>query len=213
MFADRRDAGRQLAELVARHLATSDPDVPILVVGLPRGGVPVAAEVARRVDAPLDVVLVRKIGVPGYRELAMGALGEGDVVVRSADVIERAGVRPDEFDEGVELARRELASQVTRFRRDRGPAAVEGRTVVVVDDGIATGATARAACAVLRAGGAARIVLAMPVAPAGWERELAGTADVYIAVDSPPRFGAVGSFYADFSDTTDAEVLAALSGT
>lgn len=209
MFADRTDAGRQLAARVA----ALGPDVlttPLLVVGLPRGGVPVAAQVARKIGAPLDVVLVRKIGVPGHRELAMGALGENGVVVRSPDVAERAGVRPHEFHEAVELASRELAAQAERFRGDRARADVAGRTVIVVDDGIATGATARAACAVLRADGAAQIVLATPVAPAGWEAELAGAADVYVAVETPRHFGAVGAFYDDFAATTDAAVLAAL---
>lgn len=206
MFADRGDAGRQLARLVA----ALDLEPPVLVVGLPRGGVPVAAEVARRLGAPLDVVLVRKIGVPGHRELAMGALGEGGIVVRSEDVIGAAGVRPDEFAAAVERARGELDAQARRFRGDRSAAPLAGHTVVIVDDGIATGATARAACQVARAAGASRIVLATPVAPEGWEDGFADVADVTVAVDSPTHFGAVGAFYRDFSDTSDGEVLRAL---
>jgi putative phosphoribosyl transferase len=207
MFTDRGDAGRRLADRVA----ALELESPLLVVGLPRGGVPVAAEVARRLRAPLDVVLVRKVGVPGYRELAMGALGEGDVLVRSDDVIAHAQVRPDEFDAAVEVARAELTGQADRFRAGRQRQEVDGRTVVVVDDGIATGATARAACAVLRAAGAAHIVLAVPVAPSGWQHDLAGVADTYVAVDTPARFGAVGAYYTDFSETSDAQVIDALA--
>ena len=208
MFADRCEAGRRLADRVAGLELQS----PVLVVGLPRGGVPIAAEVARRLGAPLDVVLVRKIGVPGYPELAMGALGEDDVIVRSDDVIAHADVRPDEFERAVDIARAQLAAQLARFRRDGVRHDLDGHTVVVVDDGIATGATARAACAVLRAGGAAHLVLATPVAPHGWEASLAGVADTYVALETPRHFGAVGAYYADFSETTDAAVLTALAG-
>jgi putative phosphoribosyl transferase len=206
VFADRRDAGQQLAE----RIAALELPPPVLVVGLPRGGVPVAAEVARRLDAPLDVVLVRKVGVPGHRELAMGALGEGEVLVRSDDVIAAAGVGADEFEAAVAIARAELVSQVDRFRTSAARRDVAGRTVVVVDDGVATGATARAACAVLRVGGAARIVLAVPVAPPRWDAELGDVADEYVAVETPARFGAVGVFYDDFSETSDAEVISAI---
>ncbi|HEY5650290.1 MAG TPA: phosphoribosyltransferase family protein [Acidimicrobiia bacterium] len=208
MFADRRDAGRQLAQVVG-HLKSPDT----IVLGLPRGGVPVAAEVARALEAPMDVIVVRKLGVPGHEELAMGAIGEGGVEVIHREVVDPLGITPDEI---VRVERRELVEldrRVKAFRRS-GPAPdIEGRQVVIVDDGIATGSTARAACQVARAQGAARVVVAVPVAPQGWERRFSDVADELIALHTPRRFGAIGAFYRDFRQTPDEEVTQLLAAT
>lgn len=208
MFADRRDAGRQLAQVVG-HLKSPDT----IVLGLPRGGVPVAAEVARALEAPMDVIVVRKLGVPGHEELAMGAIGEGGVEVIHREVVDPLGITPDEI---VRVERRELVEldrRVKAFRRS-GPAPdIEGRQVVIVDDGIATGSTARAACQDARAQGAARVVVAVPVAPQGWERRFSDVADELIALHTPRRFGAIGAFYRDFRQTPDEEVTQLLAAT
>ena len=157
-FRDRRDAGRRLAVRLG-HLRGEN----VLVLGLPRGGVPVAAEVARVLDAPLDVIVVRKLGVPFQPELAMGAVGEGSAVVVNERVVRQAHVSEAEFAEAERRERAEVERRALQFRGDRPRLALEGRTALVVDDGIATGSTARAACQVARAQGAARMVLAAPV--------------------------------------------------
>ena len=206
MFSDRREAGRQLAQLVD-HLAGDET----IVLGLPRGGVPVAAEVARALEAPLDIIVVRKLGVPGHEELAMGAIGEGGVKVTHADVIDRLAIP----HEAIEMAERREASELKRrveaFRSGREAPDITGRQVVIVDDGIATGSTVRAACQVARAQGAARVVIAVPVAPSRWERRLEDVADELICVSAPRRFGAIGAFYRDFRQTTDEEVKSLLA--
>lgn len=176
----------------------------VVVLGLPRGGVPVAAVVADALGAPLDVVVVRKLGVPWQPELAMGAVGEDGVVVRHQGVLRRARISPDAFDQVLTRAQAEVRQRIERLRGGRPRAAVAGRTAVVVDDGLATGSTARAACAVLRAAGAARIVLAVPVAPAGIVVE---EADELVVVRAPDPFGAVGRWYADFRATSEHEVV------
>ncbi|MDH3247502.1 MAG: phosphoribosyltransferase [Acidimicrobiia bacterium] len=206
MFADRVDAGRQLAKIV-RHLRSPDT----VVLGLPRGGVPVAAEVARALDAPLNVIVVRKLGVPGHEELAMGAIGEDGVKVLHADVIEPLGITPDEIRAVERRESAELERRVEAFRGGAAAPDIAGRQVVVVDDGIATGSTIRAACQVVRAKGAARVVIAVPVAPSGWERRMSDVADELICVSSPRRFGAIGAFYRDFRQTTDDEVTSLLA--
>jgi putative phosphoribosyl transferase len=205
-FRDRRDAGRRLAEAVAA-LALVDP----VVLGLPRGGVPVAAEVANRLGAPLDVILVRKLGVPSQPELAMGAIGEDGVRVLNDEVI--ASVRPtdDQLARVEQQERAELAGRARRFRGDREREPLAGRTAVIVDDGIATGSTARAALQVARAEGAGEVVLAVPVAPPSTCAALASEADRIVCLEQPARFYAVGQFYDDFDQTSDAEVSAALS--
>ena len=202
MFADRIEAGRRLADELT-HLQGED----VVVVGLPRGGVPVAAEVAAALDAPLDVIVVRKLGVPFQPELGMGAIGEGDVRVLNDDVIAMAGVSSDELA-AVEAGERvELDRRAQRFRSGRERVLLAGRVVVVVDDGIATGSTARAACQVARAGGAARVVLAVPVAPPDWADRLEDAADELVCVATPELFFAIGQFYDDFTQTTDDEVI------
>ena len=201
-FTDRDDAGRRLAERLT-PFAGGD----VVVLGLPRGGVPVAAHVAEALDAPLDVIMVRKLGVPFQPELGMGAIGEDGVRVLNDEVIQAARVTPEELeaveaDETVELDRR-----ARRYRHGRDRIDLRGRTAVVVDDGLATGSTARVACQVARAHGAARVVLAVPVAPQDWTERLADDADELVCVANPSGFLAIGQFYLDFGQTTDQEVV------
>ncbi|MFF2302683.1 phosphoribosyltransferase family protein [Streptomyces sp. NPDC058128] len=204
-FSDRTDAGRQLAARLG-HLKGHD----LVVLGLPRGGVPVAAEVADALDAPLDICLVRKLGVPQQPELAMGALGEGGVRVVNERVLHEAGVGARDLAAVEEREHVVLDQRARRYRGSRPSVPLEGRTVLVVDDGLATGATALAACRVVRARGAARIVLAVPVAPRGWTARLGGEADETVSVHAPEVFSAIGQFYRDFTQTPDAEVVACL---
>lgn len=207
IFRDRIDAGRRLAARL--ELLRGDVGV---VLGLPRGGVPVAAEVARALGAPLDVIIVRKLGVPFQPELGMGAIGEDGAHVINDEVVRMAGVSAAEIATVETRERAELERRAGRFRRGRPPAILEGRTVLIIDDGIATGSTATAACQVARARGAARVILAVPVAPLGWDLDMAGAADELIALETPEPFGAIGRFYQDFSQTTDEEVIACLDG-
>jgi putative phosphoribosyl transferase len=205
IFADRADAGRRLATLLA-HLR----GYPVVVLGLPRGGVPVALEVALSLAAPLDVIVVRKLGVPTQPELAMGAVGEDGVLVINPEVLRQAGV-PDAVVAAVrDREQAEVGARAARYRTSRPREPLAGRVAVVVDDGIATGATARAACQVARAQGAVRVVLAVPVAPPGWETRIAGAADELVCAYVEPGFTSVGQFYADFTQTTDDEVAACL---
>jgi putative phosphoribosyl transferase len=202
LFRDRADAGRQLAARL-----TEIPRAGLVVLALPRGGVPVAFEVAVALAAPLDVILVRKLGVPQQPELAMGAIGENGVRVIDDEVVRLAQVTPSvmaavEAREADRLARGSL-----RFRGIRERVPLAGRTALIVDDGIATGATARAACQVARAQGAARVVVATPVAPRGVIARLHADADDVIVVESPEPFWAIGRFYTDFSQTSDDEVV------
>ncbi|MFD7222072.1 phosphoribosyltransferase family protein [Streptomyces sp. NPDC059892] len=205
-FADRTTAGIQLAEEVAR-LGLDDP----VVLGLPRGGIPVAYQVARALDAPLDVIAVRKLGVPSRPELGFGAIGEGEVRILNDDVVRAARLGPRERA-AVELTERTaLEGRLRAYRAERPPTALTGRTVVIVDDGIATGSTASAACQVARARGAARVVLAVPVAPPGALAELGEQADEVVCLYSPDYFGSVGQWYTDFSQTGDTEVVELLN--
>jgi predicted phosphoribosyltransferase len=205
-FLDRIDAGQQLAARLKRYAGRDD----VTVLALPRGGVPVAAEVARALHAPLDVFLVRKLGVPGHEELAMGAIATGGVQVLNAEVIEQLGIS----DQAVErVARAEEAELRRRERAYRGHAAapdVRGRTVIVVDDGIATGSTMRAAVEALRRSAPARIVVATPTAAADTVARLQEVADEVVAVIAPEDFSAVGQWYRNFGQTTDEEVMACL---
>lgn len=201
MFADRAEAGRLLAQRLADLR-----DESVVVLGLPRGGVLVAFQVARWLPAPLDVLVVRKVGVPCQPELAMGAIGEGGVRVVNEAAVRAAGVTPEAFAAVERSERRELARRVARFRGGRAPASLDGKTAVIVDDGIATGATARAACQVARALGAARVVLAVPVASLDSVAGLRHYADQLVCLETPESFRCIGQFYADFSQTPDAEV-------
>lgn len=206
-YRDRADAGRVLAGALG-HLAGRDD---VVVLALPRGGVPVACEVARELGAPLDVLLVRKLGVPGHSELAMGAIAAGGVRVLNPSVIEPLHIPPDDVErvaarEGVELARREQA-----YRAGRPPLDVAGRVVVVVDDGLATGSTMRAAVAAVRAMAPARVVVAVPVGSRETCQDLAAEADEVVCVRIPAGFRAVGEWYEDFSETTDDDIRALLA--
>ncbi len=205
MFTNRIDAGALLASEL-EHLRDDD----VVVVGLPRGGVPVAYEVARALDAPLDVILVRKLGVPFRPELAMGAIGEDGVRVTNDEVIQVAGVSAADLARVEERERLELDRRARRYRAGRERVPLAGRVVVIVDDGIATGSTARAACEVAAIEGASRVILAVPVAPPDWTHRLAGAADELIAVDTPEPFYAIGQFYTDFSPTSDEDVITCL---
>ena len=204
-FRDRSDAGRQLA---SRLLPLRGKDV--VVLGLPRGGVAVAAEVARALDAPLDVILVRKLGVPAQPELGMGAIGEGDARVINTDVVRYSGASEADINAVEQRERAELERRTKRFRGDAPREPLAGRIAVLVDDGIATGSTARAACQVARAQGAARVVLAAPVAPPSARSTLAGDADELVCLETPERFLAIGEWYDDFSQTRDEEVVSLL---
>ena len=201
-FIDRVDAGRRLAGRV-RHLRGED----VVVLGLPRGGVQVAFEVARELGAPLDVLVVRKLGVSFQPELAMGAVGEGDVLVMIEPVVRRAHVSKAELAEIERRARSELDRRVQQFRRDRPRLALTGRTAVLVDDGIATGATVRAACQVARAQGASRVVLAVPVCSPDTAERLRKEVDELVCLESPAWFFGVGQVYADFRQVSDDEVV------
>ncbi|KIQ64651.1 phosphoribosyl transferase [Kitasatospora griseola] len=204
-FVDRVEAGRRLAARL-KPLAGGD----VVVLGLPRGGVPVAAEVAKALDAPLDVIVVRKLGVPFQPELGMGAIGEGGVRVVNEAVMRSTRTTGEELAQVEERERAELDRRARRYRGGRTRVEISGRTAVVVDDGIATGSTARAACLIARRQGAARVVLAVPVAPSGWSGGLADVADELVALSTPEAFFGIGQFYEDFAQTTDAEVVACL---
>ena len=199
MFVDRRDAGEQLADALPR---LDDP----IVLGLPRGGVPVAAIVADRLGAPLDVIVVRKVGVPWHPEVAMGAIGEGGARVADEQTMRWAGVSADEFAAVEARERRTLDARVTALRRNRPPLPLDGHTALIVDDGIATGATMRVAVLGARARGAASVVVAAPVAAADTVAMLEREADAVVVPLVPAGFHAVGVHYRDFSQTTDEEV-------
>jgi putative phosphoribosyl transferase len=202
MFVDRIDAGKKLAEKLRAYAGRED----VIVLGVPRGGVPVAFEVATALKAPLDILVLRKLGVPWQEELAFGAIAQGDVRVLDRRIMEMLGLTPSEVEkvaakEKVELERREKA-----YRGDRPPLDVRGRTVVLVDDGIATGSSMRAAIAALRQMGPARIVLAVPVAPPSTCERLRAEVDDLVCVDMPESFYAIGQFYLNFSPVGDREV-------
>jgi putative phosphoribosyl transferase len=199
-FRDRTDAGRQLAE-VLRHAGIGEHDA--VVLGLPRGGVPVAFEVARALRLPLDVIVVRKLGVPFQPELAMGAIGEGGVRVENREVMRSAGLQAVDIEAVERHERIELERRARQYRGDRPRMDLTGRCAVIVDDGIATGSTARAACQVARAHGAARVVLAVPVASRAADAALRDVCDELFCVEMPDPFYAVGEWYRDFSQTTD----------
>jgi putative phosphoribosyl transferase len=204
-FHDRADAGRALAQRL-RHFKGLD----VVVLGLPRGGVPVAFEVATALAAPLDVIVVRKLAHPMQPELAIGALGEGGTRVLNPDVLRTERIGADELANIERDARVEMDRQVARVRHGRLAVRLADRVAVIVDDGVATGSTARTACQIARAQGAARVVLAVPVASPRALARLADVADEVVCVDTPEWFYAVGEWYDDFTPTTDEEVLALL---
>jgi len=205
-FLDRRDAGRQLGEKLERYTAGPNNPAMVLVLGLPRGGVPVAYEVARALHAPLDVFVVRKLGVPGHRELAMGAIASGGLRVLNREVIESLGVSPAAVESVAVREMQELERQQRLYRGHTPLPELAGRTVIVVDDGLATGSTMRAAVGALRQGNPARIMVAVPVAAADTARRLREEADGVVCLSTPPDFHAVSMWYEDFSQTSDEEV-------
>lgn len=204
-FSDRIDAGRQLADALVPYAGAATT-----VLGLPRGGVPVAAEVARRLKAPLDVFVVRKLGVPSQPELAMGAIAEGGIRVLHDDLLAQLDLPPGALDAVVTREEAELARRVTMYRGDRPRAPIEGRTVVLVDDGLATGATMEAAVQGVRALRPARIIVAVPVGAIDSCQRVRRQVDDLVCLITPPAFFAVGAWYDDFGQTTDAEVRALL---
>ena len=206
MFQDRRDAGRQLAHKLKAY--ADDPSV--LVLGLPRGGVPVAFEVAQALHAPLDVFVVRKLGVPGHEELAMGAVGTGGVRVLNAEVIAKLRISSAVIDSAAAAGMREVARQLREYRGNAAFPSMAGRTVIVVDDGLATGSTMRAAVQALRQSHPARIVVAVPVAAPDTAELLRREADDVYCVDTPEMFYAVGVWYERFKQTSDDEVRSLL---
>ena len=207
MFKDRAEAGRLLGTALMQ-LAEED----VVVLGLPRGGVPVAREVARVLAAPLDVIVVRKLGLPYRPELAMGAIGEGDVAFIDWGVVSAAGVTGAQLAMLIQREREVLEWKASLFRGDREPLDLEGRVVVIVDDGIATGSTVKAAVRVTRALGADRVIVAAPVAPADTVEDLRSVSDAVLVLETPEPFYSIGQFYDDFSPSSDSEVLAALGG-
>lgn len=202
LFRDRVDAGRRLAFALRRYR-----DEAPLVLGLPRGGVPVAYEVARALKAPLDVWVVRKLGTPGYEELGLGAISEGGEVYLNDEVVAELGVPQEEVAEIVDRKAAEVEARVQRFRRGKPPPDVEGRTVIVVDDGIATGGTARAALRAVRRRRPRRLVLAVPVASATTLDSLRPEVDEVVCLYADPRLLAIGACYRDFGQTTDDDVV------
>ncbi|MSU61955.1 MAG: phosphoribosyltransferase [Pedosphaera sp.] len=201
-FRNRVEAGQLLAKRLMNYANRSD----VLVLALPRGGVPVAYEVAQALNAPLDVFVVRKLGVPGYEELAMGAIASGGVRVLNGSVVESLGISSETIDTVAARELRELKRRERAYRHDLPAPAVQGSTVILVDDGIATGSTMRAAIEALRHLKAARIVVAVPTASFSTVREMRPDVDELVAVMMPADFSGVGQWYQDFSQTTDEEV-------
>jgi putative phosphoribosyl transferase len=210
-FADRAAAGQVLAEKLAAYAGQDD----VIVLALPRGGVPVAYEVALALRVPLDVFLVRKLGAPGHEELAMGAIASGDVVVMNDEVIKSMKVSDEVVEATIAGQRLELARRESAYRGDRSPIDVAGRTVILIDDGLATGSTMRAAVTALRRQHPERIVVAVPIGAPSTCAEFRSIADEVICAVSPEPFRAVGMWYDDFTQTRDEEVsdlLARASG-
>ena len=205
MFRDRADAGRALAERLAHYRGR-----PVRVLGLPRGGIPVAYEVAKALAAPLDVFVVRKLGVPGHEELAMGAIASGGIRIVNRDVVRSLGIDAATIDRVAMAEQAELERREAAYRSGRPPLDVAGATVILVDDGLATGSTMRAAVAAIREQGPDKVVVAVPVAAPPTRDELAREVDEIVCVATPEPFLAVGRFYEDFDQTTDDEVHALL---
>lgn len=202
LFSDRREAGRQLAARFLDYQGRGD----VIVFGLPRGGIPVAFEVARSLQAPLDVRVVRKLGLPGHEELAMGAIASGGIRVLNSEVVDWLGVPERIIDAVAAREKAELERREHFYRSGRRGFDPAGRTVILVDDGLATGATMRAAVMALRQLNPAEVIVAVPVAPASTCREMARVADRVVCLVEPRDFGAVGEWYEDFRPTSDAEV-------
>ena len=207
LFQDRTDAGLQLAKALLKYKRRHP-----VILALPRGGVPVAAQVAAALDAPLDLLLVRKIGVPSQPELAMGAVADGEepVIIRNTDVIELSDVSTQEFDEICRVECAEIERRRKRYLGNRVRSEVTGRVAIIIDDGIATGATTLAAIKAVRVRKPKELVLAVPVAPRDTIKKLHAEADAIVCLDTPREFGAIGYFYRDFPQVSDDEVIALL---
>lgn len=207
-FRDRTDAGRKLAEALSSYKAQHP-----VVLALPRGGVPVAAEVAAALQAPLDLLLVRKIGVPGQEELAMGAVIDGGapITVRNDDIIQIANVSEEEFAAVRDRELAEIERRRAHYIGARPRAVIEDQTVIVIDDGIATGATTRAALKALRLRRLKKLILAVPVGPTDTIEAMRAEADVIVCLEQYEHFGAIGLYYGDFRQITDSEVIAILA--
>lgn len=201
-FADRKAAGRVLAASLRKYAGRND----VLVLALPRGGVPVAFEVAGALGAPLDLFLVRKLGTPGHRELAMGAIASGGVRVLNDDVVHWYGITSADIEAVAQEEQRELERRETAYREGREPAPVGGRIVILIDDGLATGSTMRAAVQAIRLRNPTRVVVAVPVGAPQTCEELSAIADEVVCARMPEPFAAVGQWYLDFDQTTDDEV-------
>jgi putative phosphoribosyl transferase len=212
-FADRVAAGRALAKTVARFVGHLGVDRRPLVLALPRGGVPVAAPVAQTIGAELDVVVARKISAPGHREYGIGAIAEDGPPVFDSAALRELGLTEEDLAEAVAQEREELARRIRQYRGDRRLPSPDGRIVVVVDDGVATGVTARAALRWLRPRPCRALLMASPVCSEQADRALAADADAVICLHRPARFRAVGQWYADFTQLTDADVRRALEAT
>lgn len=209
MFRDRQDAAERLAQAVAEEA----PDDPV-ILALPRGGVPLGAVMADVLDAPLDLVLVRKIGMPGHSELAAGAIVDGDtpVSVWNEEILRASGLAPEDFSDQILRKRAEIEARRARYMAGRAPEPVRGRTAIIVDDGIATGATMRVAIEATRLREPAQLWVAVPVAPADTIRELRAQADRVICLATPEPFWAVGAHYRSFPQVPDEEVIALMQG-
>ncbi|MGQ9827329.1 MAG: phosphoribosyltransferase [Roseiflexus sp.] len=207
LFRDRREAGR----LLARRLATLADTPDLLILALPRGGVPIAYEVARALHAPLDIVLVRKLGVPGHAELAMGAIAEGGVRILNHAVIRELGIPPDIVEHITTEEQRILEQRKRLYRVDRRSPAIEGARVVLIDDGLATGMTMHAAIEAVRRSGPSGIIVATPVAAPESVAEIEPLVDEVVALATPELLYAIGMWYSDFSPTSDEEVCTLLA--
>jgi putative phosphoribosyl transferase len=201
---DREQAGQLLAERLARYANRDD----VLILALPRGGVPIAHEIAKRLQAPMDIFVVRKLGVPGFEELAMGAIAMGGAEYIDENIVRSFEISREVIDEVVQAERAEMARRDRAYRGARGPIDVRNRVVILVDDGIATGSTIRVAIAALRRLGPARVIVAAGVAPASTAKMLAAEADEFVALLTPADFRAVGQFYESFPQLSDEDVRA-----
>jgi predicted phosphoribosyltransferase len=202
-FRDRREAGRVLARALRKHAGRHD----VVVLALPRGGVPVAFEVAEAVGAPMDIFLVRKLGTPGHRELAMGAIASGGIRVLNDEVVRWLAISPEQIDRVAREEQRELERRQQAYLEGRALTPLEGRIVILVDDGLATGSTMRAAVQAVRQRNPARVVVAVPVGAPDTCSEMAALADEVVCARMPEPFSAVGQWYVDFDQTTDDEVM------
>jgi len=207
VYKDRKDAGRQLAEKLSRYGDKTD----VIVLGLPRGGVTVAYEIAKVLHCPLDILIVRKIGFPGNPELAAGAVSETGSVVFNENIVTAYGVSKAYLEQETARQQEEIARRITLYRGGAGVPLLEGKTVILVDDGVATGATLKAAISTLKEERLARLVVALPVASQSAEQELAAMADEWVCLQAPAGFMAVGQYYSDFTQVEDDDVVAMLN--